>query len=90
MYWAMTTMSTIGYGDIVPVTTTERLLAIFAMIMGSMVFTFGITQLIGQLADHNSGSGPGVSVPTVVHRGEEKLRVWNAWECPERALKTSI
>lgn len=48
------TMSTIGYGDIVPVTTTERLLCVFACVVGSMLFTYGITQLISQLADTNS------------------------------------
>jgi hypothetical protein len=45
LYWAITTMSTVGYGDIVPVNTAERIFAIsamvsacgmFAMIIGSM------------------------------------------------------
>ena len=45
LYWALTTMSTIGFGDIVPVTSNERLLAIFGMICGAIIFTFGLTQV---------------------------------------------
>ncbi len=33
-YWATTTMTTIGYGDIVPVTTVERFLVISAQLVG--------------------------------------------------------
>jgi hypothetical protein len=34
LYWAMTTMSTVGYGDITPHTDTERLYCIIAMVIG--------------------------------------------------------
>ena len=33
LYWAITTMSTVGYGDIVPVNTAERIFAISAMVL---------------------------------------------------------
>lgn len=34
MYWAIVTMTTVGYGDISPMTTAGRMLASFLMIMG--------------------------------------------------------
>ena len=34
MYWAIVTLTTVGYGDIAPVTVTGRLLASVLMILG--------------------------------------------------------
>jgi len=40
MYWSVTTMITVGYGDIVPNTTNEKLFAIVAMLISSGVFGY--------------------------------------------------
>ena len=34
VYWALTTLTTVGYGDITPNTDVERWMAIFALILG--------------------------------------------------------
>jgi hypothetical protein len=44
-YWAITTISTVGYGDIVARTTTERAYTILAEAVGSLMFAV----LIGSL-----------------------------------------
>ena len=33
-YWAVTTLTTIGYGDIVPITKSEKIYCIFVMLLG--------------------------------------------------------
>ena len=38
LYWAFTTMTTVGYGDLSVVNNTEKLAAMFAMIVGGACF----------------------------------------------------
>ena len=43
---AVTTMTTIGYGDITPANEYERLFAMFVMVTGTAVYSYGITSVI--------------------------------------------
>jgi len=40
LYFAITTMLTVGYGDIIPVNANERVISIFMMILGGGVFGY--------------------------------------------------
>ena len=40
IYWTVTTIATVGYGDVVAVNTTERIFCSCAMIIGVLAFTF--------------------------------------------------
>jgi hypothetical protein len=42
IYWAITTITTVGYGDILPYTKTERLICALFMICAGAVFSFTI------------------------------------------------
>lgn len=44
-YWAVTTMITVGYGDITPISITERILGIVVMIVASGVFAFTMNSI---------------------------------------------
>mmetsp|Transcript_34427 Transcript_34427/g.41595 ORF Transcript_34427/g.41595 Transcript_34427/m.41595 type:complete len:757 (-) Transcript_34427:134-2404(-) len=49
MYWAFTTMTTVGYGDISAVTIAERVVAIASMICGGFIFSCLIGSMTGVL-----------------------------------------
>ena len=45
LYWAMTTLATVGYGDIVPVSSTEKVVAMVWMLFGVGFFSFAVSYL---------------------------------------------
>lgn len=49
LYYAMVTMSTVGYGDIVPATTEARLFALSVMVLGVAVFATSLTAVVAPL-----------------------------------------
>ncbi len=53
LYYAMVTMSTVGYGDIVPVTPEARLFSLSVIVLGVAVFATSLTAVIGPLVGRN-------------------------------------
>lgn len=49
LYYAMVTMSTVGYGDIVPATAESRLFTISVIVLGVAVFATSLTAVIAPL-----------------------------------------
>ncbi len=47
IWWAFSTVTTVGFGDVVPVTTGGRLVAIALMVLGVMTFVSFTTLLVG-------------------------------------------
>ncbi|KAG7400715.1 hypothetical protein PHYBOEH_004762 [Phytophthora boehmeriae] len=52
-YWAIMTMTTVGYGDVHPTTTHERIFAIVAMVVGAWIFAYGITNVVAMVTNLN-------------------------------------
>lgn len=52
-YYSIVTMSTVGYGEIAPLTTTSRLFAVSLIIVGVSSFTAFIGSLLGPLIQHH-------------------------------------
>ena len=51
LYWTITTMTTVGYGDITPARTLEYIIAAIIMIMGASLYAF----IIGSIASLLNG-----------------------------------
>ena len=56
IYWALTTMTTIGYGDVTPVTNPEKIYAMFMMILSSGVFGYTMNRIGNILQSFNETS----------------------------------
>jgi hyperpolarization activated cyclic nucleotide-gated potassium channel 1 len=56
IYWAFTTLCTVGYGDITPLTEAERLFGIFWMMVGASFNSFTIGSLTSILSVLNSSN----------------------------------
>jgi len=46
LYWSVVTISTVGYGDIVPITEAGRVVAMFVIIAGIAVFSFTTSLIV--------------------------------------------
>jgi voltage-gated potassium channel len=65
-YYAMVTMSTVGYGDIVPATPQARLFALSVIVLGVAVFATSLTAVIGPVV--------GRSLQRIVNRKGSKMK----------------
>ena len=65
-YYAMVTMSTVGYGDIVPATPQARLFALSVIVLGVAVFATSLTAVVGPLV--------GRSLQDIVKRKGRRMR----------------
>ena len=50
LYWAVMTLTTIGYGDILPRTTAERIVCIIGMMIGGGVYAYVVGAVCGIVA----------------------------------------
>ena len=65
LYYAMVTMSTVGYGDIVPVTPQAKLFAVSVIVLGVAVFATSLTAVIAPMVSRSlqrivNRKGPGM------------------------------
>jgi voltage-gated potassium channel len=65
-YFAMVTMSTVGYGDIVPATPQAKLFALSVIVLGVAVFATSLTAVIGPLV--------GRSLKGIVNRKGSRMK----------------
>ena len=57
IYFSIVSMSTVGYGDIVPHSSLARLLASLEVICGFMLLLFGVSELLEYAREHRTRRG---------------------------------
>jgi hypothetical protein len=55
LYWTVTTLATVGYGDIVPKTHPEIIMAIIMMITGATLYAFAVGNVVSILNQLDGG-----------------------------------
>ena len=54
MHFSIVTISTVGYGDIVPVSNIARVLTSIEVICGVLLLLFGVSELLGYTREHRA------------------------------------
>jgi hypothetical protein len=71
MYWTFTTVSTTGYGDIVPNTIAERIFSMGTMMLGLTVFSYVISSVSSVMQM--------LAASSLRASEQRKVGAWNAW-----------
>jgi voltage-gated potassium channel Kch len=53
LYWSVTTMATVGYGDIVAISIPEKVVAMVAEVIGASVFAYFMSAMATLVAALN-------------------------------------
>lgn len=69
IYWAMCTLSTVGYGDITPETDQERFYAILAMVLGGSLYGYVIGSVTSIVTDMDLNA----------RAYQEKMELYQSW-----------
>lgn len=56
LYWTMSTLGTVGYGDIVPGTSQEKAVAMISILVGLTIFAYFMSSMGSLLGTLNSGN----------------------------------
>ncbi len=86
LYWIITTMATVGYGDITPISSLGKLLAMFVMVLGVTTLGFLASDIVSSIVSSNLGSLLGIN--KVRGRIHYLICGWN--EVSDAALKELV
>jgi len=53
IYWSMTTLTTVGYGDIIPTSDGERIYTTFSMVLGGAFYGYVVASITSMIASND-------------------------------------
>jgi len=56
LYWAITTLSVVGYGDLYPINSVEMVLGTIVILGGVVFFSFIMSSIIDIIENYSSGA----------------------------------
>ena len=68
MYFSLTTLSTVGYGDYLPISDAEKILCLTMMLVGVALFSYIMGDFINLAANYNKSFG--------TPQKEDELQMW--------------
>jgi voltage-gated potassium channel len=68
IWWSTTTMTTVGYGDVYPVTFGGRVIAVVLMIAGIGLFTVATARIASFFVEDNSDTNVAAELRRITHR----------------------
>jgi len=80
LYWAIVTLTTVGYGDIAPATPLGRLIASMVMVTGYAIIAVPTGIFAAELSDVARRRGDGRSCPNCSAEGHSEAAVF-CWRC---------
>ncbi|MCK5686668.1 ion transporter [bacterium] len=82
LYWVITTMTTVGYGDITPTLNIEYILAILIMLIGASIYAFMIANIASLVSNLDSGKA------YLFNRIESLSQYLRSRKVPNETIKT--
>jgi len=76
IYWAIVTITTVGYGDISPITTFGQFLASIIMLMGYIIIAVPTGIVTSSIIRENKNSFNTISCPNCAKEGHDKEAVY--------------
>ena len=83
VYWALTTLTTIGYGDIVPSTDSERIFTLVSQLIATLVFGY-LLSTISTIVDSIDPNA------TLIQQQIDRVKVYLRWHKVPLELATRI
>jgi len=83
LYWTLTTMTTIGYGDVSPLTYVEAIITVIVEVAGASIFGYMIGNIASVIADFDKFS-------SVQKERMEEIKSYLTFKRVPRALSKSV